>query len=219
MRFVALLLIAALAVVGCNREPSPSTTKAAPTTRPSAPPGGQAANGDATPKKSAAAPIPAGALPITPETSRIEFVGTKPNGKHDGGFKEFGGHIALDGDKVTKIAAEIDTTSLYSDHPKLTGHLSSPDFFDIKTHPTASFVSTAIKPEAGKDTSHVVTGDLTLLGKTKSISFPSKIDVAADAVSLQSEFKIKRFDFGMTYGKGKVDDDVTIKVSVKAPRK
>src|SRR5262245_39483033 len=47
----------------------------------------------------------AGALIINPENSKIEFVGTKPDGKHDGGFKTFLGSITLPGDDVS--AAKI----------------------------------------------------------------------------------------------------------------
>ena len=61
-------------------------------------------------------------------------------------------------------------------------------------------------------------GDLTLHGKTKSISFPAGIKVGADAVSLSSTFKINRQDFGISFGAGKVDDDVTLKVTVNAKK-
>src|SRR6516225_6580398 len=39
---------------------------------------------------------------ITPENTKIDFIGTKPEGKHDGGFKKFTGNLKLvDGD-ITK---------------------------------------------------------------------------------------------------------------------
>jgi hypothetical protein len=43
--------------------------------------------------------------------------------------------------------------------------------------------------------------------------------VADDALTLTGEFPISRKEFGMTYGQGKVDDTVTLKVAVRAPRK
>src|SRR5438128_2300312 len=36
---------------------------------------------------------PANALAITPQNAKIAWVGTKPAGKHDGGFNKFSGHI------------------------------------------------------------------------------------------------------------------------------
>jgi polyisoprenoid-binding protein YceI len=164
---------------------------------------------------------PAGAVALTPANTKIEWVGTKPDGRHTGGFDKFSGAVELAGDDVTKakVTVEIDANSITSDNPKLTAHLKNPDFFEVATYPTAKFVTTAIQPADGKAGTHTITGDLTLHGQTKSISFPAKVALTADAFSLDSEFKINRTDFGMSYGKGKIHDDVTLKVAVKAPRK
>jgi polyisoprenoid-binding protein YceI len=152
--------------------------------------------------------------------SKIEFVGTKTKGRHDGGFKEFTGTIAMPGNDITQatIKVEIQNNSLYSDVTKLTNHLKSPDFFDVRTYPTSTFVSTAIKPTpapAGGAT-HQITGDLTLHGVTKSISFPVKVTAGANGATIEGTFTIQKEAFNMTYGKGQINNDVTIKVSVKA---
>ncbi|MCI0682400.1 MAG: hypothetical protein L0Y71_09865 [Gemmataceae bacterium] len=61
---------------------------------------------------------------LTGGNTTVTFIGTKPNGKHDGGFKTLTGAASVPGDDLTKlkIQVEIDTTSLYSDNPKLTNH-------------------------------------------------------------------------------------------------
>src|SRR5262249_21310391 len=66
--------------------------------------------------------------------TKITFVGTKPNGKHDGGFNKVSGSAKADTKDLStlKINVEIDMNSLYTDTPKLTGHLKSADFFDVK---------------------------------------------------------------------------------------
>ena len=153
--------------------------------------------------------------------SKIEFIGTKPQGKHEGGFKDFTVNIAPIKDDLagSKISVDIDTDSLYSDNPKLTKHLKSPDFFDVKKYPKATFVSTSVEPKkAGEDT-HEITGDLTLHGKTKKISFPAKVAVTPKTVNIDSQFTIDRKDFGMTYGAGKINDTITIKAAIRYPRK
>jgi polyisoprenoid-binding protein YceI len=162
-----------------------------------------------------------GALVFTPANSKIEWVGTKAEGKHLGGFKEFTGFVELPDNDLTRgrIVVEIDADSLFADNGKLTGHLKSPDFFDVKTYPKASFVTTAIQETKADGATHTLTGDLTLHGVTRSISFPAKVTLAGDALSLTSQFQISRKEFGMTYGPGKVDDAVTIKVTVRVPRK
>lgn len=158
-----------------------------------------------------------GTLNLTGENTKIEFTGSKKDGKHTGGFKKLSGSVTVPGGKITdaKIEVTIETDSLYSDNAGLTAHLKNADFFDVKTNPTSKFVTTAIA--ADKD-GYKVTGDLTLNGKTKSISFPAKITAAAGTFTLAAEFKIDRTEFGMTYGKGKVDDEVALKVNVDAKK-
>jgi polyisoprenoid-binding protein YceI len=152
--------------------------------------------------------------PLTGENTKVEFTGKKPDGKHDGGFKKLTGTVTVSGSDPTtaKIAVTIDTTSLYSDADGLTRHLKNADFFDVKTHPTAKFVSTKIEKSGDKYTVH---GDLTMCGKTKAIHFPATITTDG-GFKLTSEFKLDRTQFGMTYGKGKIDDLVELKIKVAA---
>jgi polyisoprenoid-binding protein YceI len=149
---------------------------------------------------------------LTGENTKIEFVGTKKDGKHTGGFKTVTGTVTKDGG--WKIDVTIDTDSLYSDNTMLTGHLKAGDFFNVKDHPKASFTTTKI--EKG-DKGYTVTGKLKLLGTEKEISFPATI-TTGDTFTLKAEFKINRTDFGMTYGKGKVDEEVQLMVDVTAKK-
>ena len=153
---------------------------------------------------------------LTGENTKVEFTGTKKDGKHDGGFKKLAGTVTVPGDDLTKAAIDvtIECESLYSDNDGLTKHLKDKDFFDVKTNKTSTFKSTKIAK--GKD-GYDVTGDLTLNGKTNSITFPAKIEVK-DGLTLTSAFKIDRSQFGMTYGAGKVDNDVAIRLDVKAKK-
>jgi polyisoprenoid-binding protein YceI len=154
---------------------------------------------------------------LTGDNTKVEFTGTKKEGKHDGGFKKLNGSFTVpDGNlNLSKVEVTIETDSLYSDNPKLTEHLKAPDFFDVKTNPTAKFVSKQIaRPNRAGD--FFVTGDLTLNGKTSEVNFPAKIEMAGGTLKLTSEFKIDRTKFGMTYGQGKIDDQVTIRIKLEA---
>ena len=153
---------------------------------------------------------------LTGDNTKVAFTGTKKGGKHEGGFKKLTGTATVDGDASTlKIEAEIDTTSLYSDNEKLTAHLKTPDFFGVKDNPKASFKSTKVeKSEKG----YTITGDLTLLGKTKPVTMPATVAVKDDELTLTSEFKINRSDWGMTFGKGMVDDAVSLKLNIAAKK-
>ena len=176
-------------------------------------------------KSSASAPETAatGAAPAAKEyaihpDSKIDFVGSKVTGKHDGGFRKFSGVIKVADGKVTGASEiKIDMTSTWSDTDRLTGHLKSPDFFDIQKFPVSTFTVTGIEPDA--DGKHNVTGNLELHGVTRSISFPAQISVADDAVKFNAEFAINRKDFNINYpGKPNdlIRDNVVIKLALSA---
>jgi polyisoprenoid-binding protein YceI len=155
---------------------------------------------------------------LTGDNTKLEFVGKKPDGKHEGGFKKLSGTATITDLDITKLTVTIDieTDSIYSDDAKLTGHLKNADFFDVKNHPKATFKSTKI--EKGEKL-YTVTGELTMLGKTKTVSFPASIAVAEGALSVATEFSIDRTQWGMEYGKGKIENNVTIKIAVTATNK
>jgi polyisoprenoid-binding protein YceI len=150
---------------------------------------------------------------LTGDNTKVTFVGTKPGGKHEGGFKTLKGAAVVAGDALSKVAVEIDMESLFSDDPKLTAHLKSPDFFGVKTNPKSKFESTKVEKS---DKGYTITGNLTLNGKTKEISFPATVTATGGAVKIESSFSIDKRDFGMEYGGGKIDDKVSIKVAVDA---
>ncbi len=153
-------------------------------------------------------------MKLTPENTLIQFVGTHKGDKPDprtGKFGKFTGTVqAIDG-KLKEITVVIDTTSLETEIEKLTNHLKSPDFFDVRQNPEAKFVSKSI--ESTGDSEVKVTGELTLLKETKSISFPAIVKVDKD-VTLDAEFVINRVDYGMDYGTDNVHEDVTMTIKV-----
>jgi polyisoprenoid-binding protein YceI len=158
-----------------------------------------------------------GQFALTGKNTIITFIGTKPGGKHDGGFKQLTGTATVVGKDPTtlKVSLEIDMESLYTDTPKLTGHLKSPDFFGVKSNPKSKFVSSKVE-KAGA--SYKITGDLTFAGKTRTLTFPVAISVGGDSLTLTTKFTIDRTQWGMTYGRGKIDDTVTLSVNLKATK-
>jgi polyisoprenoid-binding protein YceI len=150
---------------------------------------------------------------FTPE-SKIEFTGSKVTGKHDGGFKTFSGHFTVkDGKPVgNDHKVVIDMNSTWSDAEKLTEHLKNPDFFDVAQFPQTTFDVTELK--AGDDGSYTVSGNFTLRGVTKNISFPATVTESSDAVAIKAEFDIKRSDFGIKY-EGKADDLIRDEVVIR----
>jgi polyisoprenoid-binding protein YceI len=152
---------------------------------------------------------------LTGDNTKVEWTGTKPNGKHTGGFKTVTGSIKGSDPASAAIEVTFHTDSLYSDNPGLTAHLKNPDFFDVKTYPTATFKSTKVEKDGAR---YKVTGDLTLCGKTKSISFPADIQMAGGKTTLAADFSINRLDFGCgtKFPDSKIANKVQLSVKVDA---
>ena len=159
---------------------------------------------------------------ITPDNSKIEFIGAKVTGQHHGEFKKFSGTIDFAGAaEKSRVAINIDSTSIETDTPDLTKHLKTADFFDVAKYPEAKFESTEIKPGGEKGATHTITGNLTMHGVTKSITFPATIAVSPGAITVESNFAVNRKDFGINYA-GAADnlirDDVLLTLHVKATK-
>ena len=159
---------------------------------------------------------------ITTQNSKIEFVGSKVTGHHNGSFGDFTGEVDYTGNPETShVNIAIKTDSITTDTPDLTKHLKTADFFDVAKFPEATFVSTSIKPGGENGATHTVTGNLTLYGVTKAVTFPATINVTPDAATVESSFSINRKDFGINYA-GAADnlirDDVVLTLHIRATK-
>jgi polyisoprenoid-binding protein YceI len=158
-------------------------------------------------------------LKLDKQKSKIEFVGSKPAEKssHSGGFKEFSAESKVDWEAPEKstLKIEIKADSLFSDDAKLTDHLKNPDFFDVKKNPTITFESTKIEPNEEEG---VITGKMTMLGKTVEQQVPYKVEVTDTEVILKADFKLDRTKWGMKYGVPKVSEQVEIKATLSFKR-
>lgn len=177
----------------------------------------------------AAAPAPAapaGDVVEVGATGTIGFVGAKVTRSHEGRFGTWTGNLKLAGDRVVGGSFSVDVASLATDSVKLDDHLRSPDFFDVGTHPTATFTATEVRDGAPADSklegaNATLVGDLTLRGVSKRVEVPAVLAVAGGEASARTEFSIRRQDFGIVYpGKPNdlIRDEVVIRVDVRAAR-
>lgn len=156
--------------------------------------------------ESAAPAVESAIFAFSGDNSTIGFEGSKVTGTHVGGFTAFEGTAKVAGGDVltTQISLAIDMNSTQSDDPDLTTKLKSAEFFDVEKFPTATFTSTSIAASPSGGT-YDVTGNLTLHGVTKGITFPAEITVDEDTLTAGAEFSINRNDWGISYP-GAADD-------------
>src|SRR5437868_10784558 len=88
-----------------------------------------------------------------------------------GRFNTLRGHLHIDGQNPASswVEAEVDAASIDTHNILRDAHLRSNGFFAVKKYPTISFRSTHVEQIGG--TTYKVTGNLTLLGITKPITF------------------------------------------------
>lgn len=178
----------------------------------------------ATPITRPASSAAAEKLAITPETSKVEFIGCKVTDCHNCYFKKFTGTIELLEGKAeaSQVSVEIDMSSVVTDADLLTEHLQEEDFFFVSKYPTSKFTSVVVKPGGEKGATHTVTGNLDFRGVTKTITFPATIQVTDNNVTVKSEFVINRKDFGIVYqsrADNLIKDEVVMKLDLNVPRK
>ena len=159
---------------------------------------------------------------ITPQTSKVEFIGSKVTGSHNGAFERFAGVIDYAGaPERSRVTVTMETDSLTTDDANLTKHLKTADFFDVAKFPQATFTSTEIKAGGESGASHTITGNLTLHGVTKSVTFPATISVTPDTANVDANFSINRKDFGINYAGAQdnlIRDNVVLKLTIRAPK-
>jgi polyisoprenoid-binding protein YceI len=141
-----------------------------------------------------------------------------------GRFNGPSGTFVFDETSPSKSAIEMqaETNNVDTAVEKRDTHLKSPDFFNTGEYPTVSFKSKSVKKL--NEAVYEVSGDLTLLGKTRPIT----VEVNATGAGkdpwgnfrrgFETSFSIKRSDFGMTFMMGGVSDEVNLTVSVEGIR-
>lgn len=142
-----------------------------------------------------------------------------------GRFNQFEGTFNWDKDKAaaSSINMRVNTKSLDSNHAERDKHLRDKDFLNVSKHPEASFESTKIVPN-GKDKA-TVTGNLTLLGVTKSITLDAvfigegKDPWGGYRAGFEARTTFKPSDFGMS-GKSNIEkSNLELIISVEGIRK
>ncbi|MDR6526158.1 polyisoprenoid-binding protein YceI [Chryseobacterium rhizosphaerae] len=146
---------------------------------------------------------------------------------HDGTVKVKSGDMVMKGNQLIGGSFVLDMTSINATdlsgeyQQKLNGHLKNGDFFEVEKFPTASFKITGIKKNNDKIYSSLVTGNLTVKGKTNPVTFPAKISYSKGVVSLVSnKFSFDRQKFDVAYKSTMQDvfvkDDIDMQVKVTA---
>ncbi|MCB9233881.1 MAG: YceI family protein [Bacteroidia bacterium] len=160
--------------------------------------------------------------------STIEWTGKKVAYGHSGTIQMTSGEVMAENGQISGGKFVIDMNTIKNTdiedaekNGKLVGHLSGADFFDVAQNPTSSFEIT--KVENG-----TVSGNLTIKGVTKNISFPAQVTLGENDMTASAEFSINRTDWNIQYSSGSffkdlaadaiIDDMIDFKVNLKGQK-
>ncbi len=170
--------------------------------------------------------LTAGTWAIDPVHSSINFsVRHLMVSKVRGSFETFSGAVTIAEGGTPSVNATIDVNSIDTRNEQRDAHVRSADFFDAENYPTATFVSTGVRPD-GDD--YIVDGDFTLKGVTKPVSLKLEFNgvnpgMGQGAVAgFEASVVLNRKDFGIDIdmpletGGTVVGDKVTITLEIEA---
>ncbi|TDQ11240.1 YceI family protein [Pedobacter metabolipauper] len=154
-----------------------------------------------------------GAKPVTytvdAAKSSITWIGKKVTGSHNGTIALKSGSLNVDGKNVTGGSFVIDMTAIKDadGSDKLEGHLKADDFFGSAKFPTSTFVITKV---AGSGANLTVSGNLTIKGITKPLSFPASVTTNADGTvsALAGKITVDRTKYDIRYGSKSFFDSI-----------
>jgi polyisoprenoid-binding protein YceI len=147
--------------------------------------------------------------------------------KTSGTFSDITGLITIDRKNLTKSSIEvnINVLSVNSSHAKRDKHIKEKKYLDAAKYSAMTFVST--KVEAKNTMEGVVTGQFTMHGVTKEITFPFKVlgfgkdPFGGYRTGLEAHTIIRASDYGYGWATkkgGSVGDEIEITLLIEGVR-
>lgn len=169
---------------------------------------------------------------VDKSASKVEWIGEKVTGKHNGFLKVKSGMFEVEDNKIKSGEVVIDMKSMtvadlkgeWGD--KLLAHLKNDDFFATNKHPEAKFKIDTVSNLPGNET--LLKGKLTIKGKTHPATISVKSMVKEGRLEGKGTLKFDRTKWGIKYNSGKffeslgdklIDDEVKVELNLVAKQK
>src|SRR5215475_9313898 len=152
---------------------------------------------------------------IDADKSAIIFVSKQMNVPVEGKFGKFSAQLAFDPTQPNqgRVQVEVDLGSIDTGSEEANDEVKSKGWFDVKNHPTARFVSSAVK-KAGPG-HYELAGKLTIKGRSRDVVVPFTMKSAGQGAIFDGAFVLKRLDYAIGEGAWSDTDTVANEVQVK----
>ncbi|MGQ9863439.1 MAG: YceI family protein [Bacteroidia bacterium] len=154
----------------------------------------------------------------------IKWTGTKVTGRHEGIIPVTQATLEVQNGQITNGAfllsvKDLQVTDLQGkEKQKLESHLKSEDFLAVDSFPECTLEITRVETISGTpecpSCNAQITGELSLRGVVKKITFPATITSQPGKVTAQASFNINRFDWNIRY-QGRKDDLIRPEVNIQ----
>lgn len=145
--------------------------------------------------------------------SRIDWIGKKVTGAHNGTIEVKEGSFLLDDGKVVEGKVIIDMSSIIildvtdpATNTQFAGHLASDDFFSIEKYPTAAFEIVSVNQVSGNQ--YHFEGNLTIKGITHAAAFDANVETSDSNLSLIGKLVVDRTKYGIKFRSGNFFKDL-----------
>lgn len=153
--------------------------------------------------------------------SRVHFV-IKNFGINTGGdLTDLKGriHFSPDSLSVSKFDVSVAVSTIDTDNNMRDKNLTESEYFDAPQFPVIKLVSSKIsKTNKTGEGFYFFTGNLTIKGITKAISFPFQAKKMNDSYLFTGDFKIDRLDFGVGEKNIVLSNKVVVSLSVNTKK-
>jgi polyisoprenoid-binding protein YceI len=118
----------------------------------------------------------------------------------DGSFKRFSATVNFDPamPEAGRATLDIDLASIDAGGSEANEEVKGKNWFDVKQHPTARFVSTSVKPLGNNR--YEVRGNMSIRGQTREVAAPFTLKTDGAGAVLEGSFPLKRLDYGIGSG-------------------
>ncbi|MCC7505491.1 MAG: YceI family protein [Saprospiraceae bacterium] len=198
LRFVAgLTALLSLALFSCKNDPKTA-----------------AADTETLPKPDTIRITPVsteGARTYTVTEGVVYWQGKKAVGDtHNGAIQVSGGELLVNQGQLLSGRITIDMKSISvsdiqdpRERGDLESHLRDTEFFDVKNYPSAEFSFDEALPSKTPNFNAVITGQLTMKGKSNAVNIPVRLDIKGDELTAESPaFLINRTQWGVNFRSG-----------------
>lgn len=196
-----------------------------------------AANEPARPDTIRVEPVPTeGARTYEVTEGTVYWLGKKAIGEsHNGTIRVSGGELSVNQGTLLSGQVRLDMNTIEvsdvqdpRERAELESHLRDTEFFDAKNFPEATFSFDESLPSKTPNFNAVVTGQLTMKGKTNAVNIPLRLEINGDELRAESpSFVINRTQWGVNFRSGVlgtakdklIEDVVPLSLKIKARAK